>query len=75
MLTIELKVNSVLIDEIHIQRIDGGDLGGWCEYAIRKPAIPGVVRHYRPAGAVALMAAVGGALAEAGYGRRDGQDK
>lgn len=71
MLVIKLYENITPIDEIHIQRIDGGDLGGWCEYAIRRPAIPGTVRHYRPAGAVALMAAVGNALAEVGYGRRD----
>jgi len=69
MLVVKLFINSDQIDEIHIQRLAGGDLGSWCEYAIRKPTIAGVVRHYRPQGAVALAATVLSALAEAGYGR------
>jgi len=66
---IEIRVNFHTIHEIHIQRVSG-DVGELCEYAVRKPAIPGVVRHHYDDGAVALAATVLGALAEQGYGAR-----
>jgi len=71
MLIIKLCVNlDPPIHEIHIQRV-GGNVGGWCEYAVRKPEIPGTVLHHYDSGAVALAATVLSALAEAGYGRAD----
>ena len=74
MLIIKLCVNEDQIDEIHIQRVSGYE-GGWCRYAVRKPPIPGTILHHYDDGAVALAATVLSALAEAGYGRRDGADK
>jgi len=73
MLVIKLYVNRDEIDEIHVQRVSG-DIGGWCQYAVRKPEIPGTVLHHYDSGAVALAAVVLNALAEAGYGRRDGEE-
>ena len=70
MLIIKLLVNETQIDEIHVQRV-GGNVGGWCEYAVRKPDIPGTVLHHYDSGAVALAATVLNALAEAGYGAAD----
>ena len=70
MLIIKLSINQDQIDEIHVQRVSGNE-GGWCEYAVRKPSIPGTVRHHYDDGAVALAATVLSALAERGYGRRD----
>ena len=70
MLVIKLLVNLDQIHEIHVQRVSGA-VGDWCEYAVRKPPIPGTVRHHYDDGAVALAATVLGALAEQGYGRRD----
>lgn len=72
MLIIKLYANLDQIHEIHVQRVSGNE-GGWCEYAVRKPAIPGTVKHHYDSGAVALAATVLGALAEAGYGGRDGE--
>ena len=69
MLIIKIAFNLAQIDEIHVQRVSG-DTDGWCEYAVRKPDIPGTVRHFYPAGAVALAAAVLSALADANYGWR-----
>jgi hypothetical protein len=72
MLTIRLDINGVGIDEIHVQNIGpAGD--GWCYYAIRKPSVPGRIRHRVADGAVGLAALVLTALADAGYGqmRRD----
>ena len=69
-LVIKLLINEKLIDEIHVQRVSG-NVGGWCEYAVRKPDIPGTVRHHYDDGAAALGAVVLKALAEAGYGRAD----
>ena len=63
MLVIKLLVNLDQIDEIHVQRVSGNK-GGWCEYAVRKPAIPGTVLHHYDDGAVALAATVLSALAE-----------
>jgi len=74
MLVIKLYINLDQIEEIHVQRV-GGDVGGWCQYAVRKPAIPGTVLHHYDSGAVALAAVVLGALADAGYGVRDGEDR
>lgn len=74
MLIIKLCVNLDKIDEIHIQRVSG-DVGGWCQYAVRKPAIPGTVLHHYDSGAVALAATVLAALADAGYGVRDGTEQ
>jgi len=72
MLIIKLFVNLDQIDEIHIQRT--GPAAEWNSYAVRKPAnVPGTVRHCREDGAVALAATVLGALADVGYGRRDGE--
>ena len=70
MLVIKLLVNFELIDEIHIQRVSGS-VGGWCEYAVRRPDIPGTVKHHYDDGARALGAVVLKALVEAGYGGRD----
>jgi len=70
MLIIKLLINRDQIDEIHVQRVSG-DIGGWCQYAVRKPQIPGTVLHHYDSGAVALAATVLGALADAGYGVRD----
>ena len=70
MLVIKLLINETLIDEIHVQRVSG-NVGGWCEYAVRKPDIPGTVLHHYDDRAVALGAVVLTALAEAGYGGRD----
>ena len=70
MLVIKLLINEAQIREIHIQRVSG-NVGGWCEYAVRKPDIPGTVLHHYDSGAVALAATVLSALAEAGYGARD----
>jgi len=72
MLIVKLAVNLVALHEIHVQRVSGSE-GGWCRYAVRKPAIPGTILHHYDDGAVALAATVLGALAEAGYGRRDGE--
>ena len=70
MLVIKLFLNDTPIDEIHIQRVSG-NVGGWCEYAVRQPAIAGTVLHHYDSGAVALAATVLSALAEAEYGGRD----
>ena len=70
MLVIKIYENYDMINEIHVQRV-GGNEGGWCEYAVRKPDIPGTVLHHYDSGAVALAATVLSALAEAGYGARD----
>ena len=70
MLIIKFLVNEDQIHEIHIQRVSGSE-GGWCRYAVRKPPIPGTILHHYDDGAVALGATVLGALADAGYGRRD----
>jgi len=70
MLIIKLFINLKQIDEIHVQRV-GGDVGGWCRYAVKKPGISGTVLHHYDSGAVALAAMVLGALADAGYGARD----
>ena len=70
MLVIKLLINETLIDEIHIQRVSG-NVGGWCEYAVRTPDIPGTVLHHYDSGAVALAATVLSALADAEYGERD----
>jgi hypothetical protein len=68
MLTIRLDINGVGVDEIHVQNIgSAGD--GCCWYAIRKPAVPGRIRHRVADGAVGLAALVTTALADAGYGR------
>jgi len=70
MLIIKFYVNEDQTDEIHVQRVSGSE-GGWCRYAVRKPAIPGTILHHYDDGAAALGATVLSALAVAGYGRRD----
>jgi hypothetical protein len=67
-LTITLSIGSEVLDTVHVQNIgSAGD--GCCYYAIRKPAVPGRIRHRVADGAVGLAALVTTALADAGYGR------
>jgi len=66
MLIIKAYINQELIDEIHIQNV-GGDPNGLSEYAVRKPAMKGIIKHHRPSGWVALAASVLGILADNGY--------
>ena len=72
MLIIKLFVNTEQIDEIHIQRV--GPAAYWNSYVVRKPDVPGTVRHCRADGWVALGAVVLSALAEAGYGAHRPRD-
>lgn len=67
MLIVKIYVNTEEIDQIHIQRL--GPAAEWNDYAIRKPAVEGTVRHCRADGAVALVAIACKALADAGYGQ------
>ena len=72
-LVIKLYINREQIDEIRVRRI--AEAAEWNDYEVVEPRIPGTVRHCRADGAVALGAVVLTALAEAGYGRRDGAEQ
>jgi len=71
MLRARLDINGTPIASLVCVRQPGGADDGWNEYACTYRGETFAVRHYRPAGAWALIATAAGVLAEAGAGRCD----
>ena len=71
MLRVRLDVNGAPIGWLECVRQPGGPDDGWNTYSCTVSALPGqpfAVRHHRPDGAWALVAAAATVLAEAGVG-------
>jgi len=71
MLRVRLDVNGMPIGWLECVRQRGGPDDGWNDYSCECSKLPGqrfTVRHHRPDGAWALVAAAATVLAEAGVG-------